>query len=41
MITDRPYRKALDKNVALEEIKKEKGSKWDPVVVDALVKIQE
>ena len=41
MITDRPYRKALDKNVALDEIKKEKGSKWDPVVVDALVKIQE
>ena len=39
MITDRPYRKALPKDIALEEIKKESRTKWDPTVVDALLNV--
>jgi len=36
MTADRPYRKAMLKHQALDEIKKEVESKWDPVIVDAL-----
>ncbi len=36
MITDRPYRKALSKHTALQEIKRGAGSKYDPTVVKAL-----
>ncbi|MFH1454240.1 MAG: tetratricopeptide repeat protein [Armatimonadota bacterium] len=37
--TDRPYRKAMDTEEAVEEIKKLKGIKFDPAVVDAFLKI--
>lgn len=33
---DRPYRKALSKNEALNIIREESGIKWDPALVDAL-----
>lgn len=39
MTSDRPYRKALSKEKAMEIMKKETGSKWDKVVVDALAQI--
>ena len=39
MTSDRPYRKAMDKEKALEIIKSESGSKWDPVVIEALGKL--
>lgn len=41
MTADRPYRKAMLKQQALSEIKKESESKWDPVIVDALEHIIE
>lgn len=37
MTSDRPYRKAMPKEKALEIIKSESGTKWDPVVVQALL----
>lgn len=36
MTADRPYRKAMLKSQALDEMKKESESKWDPVIIDAL-----
>ena len=36
MTSDRSYRKAMDKEQALNIIKEEAGIKWDPVVVNAL-----
>lgn len=36
MISDRPYRKAMDTQKAFEIIVSEAGSKWDPVVIEAL-----
>lgn len=36
MTADRPYRKAMLKSQALDEMKKEAESKWDPVIIDAL-----
>lgn len=36
MISDRPYRKAMTVIKALNILKEESGSKWDPIVVDAL-----
>lgn len=39
MTTDRPYRKALSKNEAIDIIKSESGTKWDPVIVDTLINI--
>lgn len=41
MTADRPYRKAMLKNQAIEEIKKEADTKWDPVIVEALAKVTE
>ena len=38
MTTDRPYRKALSEDTALEEIKKNSGTQFDPKVVDAFLK---
>ena len=38
---DRVHRKALSNNEALEIIKKESGIKWDPSIVEVLVKIKE
>ena len=39
MTADRPYRKAMLKSQALDIMKKEAESKWDPAIVDALMKI--
>lgn len=36
MISDRPYRKAMTVVKAMNILKDEAGSKWDPIVVDAL-----
>ncbi len=38
MTTDRPYRKALPVETALEEIKKNSGTQFDPKVVEAFLK---
>ena len=40
MITNRSYRKAMTSDEALEILKTEAGTKWDPVVVDALIQIK-
>jgi HD-GYP domain-containing protein (c-di-GMP phosphodiesterase class II) len=37
MTTDRPYRKALTYQQAIEEIKKGKGKQFDPVMADAFI----
>ena len=39
MTSDRPYRKAMDSEKAIEIIKSEAGIKWDKDVVNALTKI--
>ncbi|MFI3300149.1 MAG: HD domain-containing phosphohydrolase [Candidatus Gastranaerophilales bacterium] len=39
LTSDRPYRKALDKSKAIEIIKEEASSKWDPVIIEALIQI--
>lgn len=39
MTADRPYRKAMFKAQALDILKKESAVKWDPIVIDALVKV--
>lgn len=39
MTSDRSYRKAMNKEQALEIIKEEAGVKWDPVVVNALFEV--
>jgi putative two-component system response regulator len=39
MVSDRPYRKAMPQDEAFQEIKMGSGSQFDPVVVDALLKI--
>lgn len=36
MISERPYRKPMPKEKALQIMKEEAGKKWDPMVVDAL-----
>lgn len=41
MTADRPYRKAMMKQQALEVMKKESETKWDPVIIDALAKVLE
>ncbi len=38
MTSDRPYRKAMPVEKAVEIMKEEAGTKWDPVVVEALEK---
>lgn len=38
MMTDRPYRNALSRQEAIEEIKQNSGKQFAPVVVDAFVK---
>jgi HD-GYP domain-containing protein (c-di-GMP phosphodiesterase class II) len=37
MRTDRPYRKALSMDVAMEQLHKGKGTQFDPAMVDAFV----
>ena len=39
MTSDRPYRKAMEQAKALDILNTEAGSKWDPVVVQALVEV--
>ena len=41
MTSDRSYRDAMTKERALEILKEESGTKWDPVVVNALSEILE
>jgi len=41
MTTDRPYRKAMPIKAAIEELKRHRGSQFDPEVVDAFLKILE
>ena len=41
MITDRPYRKGMSLERAIEELKRNRGSQFDPVVVDAVVGLYE
>lgn len=41
MTADRPYRKAMLKQQALDVMKKEAETKWDPIIIDALAKIIE
>lgn len=40
MISDRPYRDSLSKEKVLEIMKLEAGTKWDPIIVDALVALK-
>jgi len=39
MSSDRPYRPALGLDAAIEEINKNKGKLYDPVVVDACIRV--
>lgn len=39
MTADRAYRKAMLKNQAIDEMKKEAETKWDPMVIDALIQV--
>lgn len=41
MTADRPYRKAMLKAQALDVMKKEAESKWDPIIVDALAQVMQ
>jgi response regulator RpfG family c-di-GMP phosphodiesterase len=41
MVSDRPYRKALPEEAALNELKNLKGTQFDPRVVDAFIKAYE
>ena len=41
MITDRPYRKGMPIEKAIHELKRNRGSQFDPKVVDALVALYE
>jgi hypothetical protein len=38
MTSNRPYRKGLDPEIALEELEKGKNGQFDPVIVDAMVR---
>ena len=40
LIEDRPQRKAMSVDQALEVLKSESGIKWDPVIVEALVELK-
>ncbi len=37
MITDRPYRKGMTIEKAVEELKRNRGTQFDPTVVDAII----
>jgi len=41
MITDRPYRKGMQIAQAIEELKRNRGTQFDPTVVDAIIEIYE
>ncbi|MEK7233081.1 MAG: HD domain-containing phosphohydrolase [Elusimicrobiota bacterium] len=40
MMSDRPYRKALDRDVALSELKKGAGTQFDPKVVETFLRLE-
>jgi HD-GYP domain-containing protein (c-di-GMP phosphodiesterase class II) len=37
MTNDRPYKRVLDKDTAIEELIKGKGTQFDPKIVDAFI----
>ena len=39
MITDRPYRKGMPIEQAIEELQRQRGIQFDPQVVDAIIEI--
>lgn len=39
MVSDRPYRKALDLEFAIDELKQNAGTQFDPKIVKAFVKV--
>jgi HD-GYP domain-containing protein (c-di-GMP phosphodiesterase class II) len=39
MTSDRPYRKALPREVALEELRRHSGTQFDPRVIEALLAV--
>jgi len=39
MTTDRPYRKAMPVNTAIEELKRNTGSQFDPMIVEAFLRV--
>ncbi|MBN9396432.1 MAG: response regulator [Candidatus Melainabacteria bacterium] len=41
MTTDRPYRKAIGHQKAIEELSKQSGNQFDPEIVDALMRVLE
>ena len=41
MVTDRPYRKGMTVEKAVEELKRNRGTQFDPVVVDTIVELYE
>ena len=41
MVTDRPYRKGMTVQKAVEELKRNRGTQFDPIVVDAIVSLYE
>ncbi|OLC57992.1 MAG: hypothetical protein AUH85_01945 [Chloroflexi bacterium 13_1_40CM_4_68_4] len=41
MTSDRPYRKALTRSEALDELLRFRGTQWDPIVVDAFLAMLE
>lgn len=40
MISERPYRESLSSEEVLKILKEEAGTKWDPIIVDALTSIK-
>jgi len=41
MTSDRPYRKGMDKKVAIEEIRKNLGAQFNPLPVQAMLELYE
>ncbi|MBI3330891.1 MAG: HD domain-containing protein, partial [Candidatus Omnitrophica bacterium] len=41
MITDRPYRKGMPVERAIEELRRNRGVQFDPTVVDAIISLYE
>jgi HD-GYP domain-containing protein (c-di-GMP phosphodiesterase class II) len=39
MISNRPYRTAMSQEGALEELRRNSGTQFDPVVVDAFISV--
>ena len=37
MVSNRSYRQALDKDVAIRELMKQKGTQFDPFIVDVFI----